>query len=182
MNIHTMISNYFHPMKSNSVFKMILALLLAGLAVTARAGSSEKSSDAIDLVRSIYKSDRQAFLTEALQLTDAEGKVFWPLYQSYRADIDKIGDGLVKLVLEYGDLYPNVSEADAKRLLKQYLALEEKLVKKRAWYFKRAAKKIPADKALQWAQLENRMDLVLRLQLAGTIPVVPAGKGDGGKQ
>jgi len=169
-------------MKPNTVFKLFLILLLTGLTAIARAGSAEPSTDAVDIVRSIYKGDRKAFLADAMQFTEAESEAFWPLYKSYRADIDKIGDELVKLVLEYRDLYPNVSEADANRLLKEYLSLEEKLVKKRSWYFKRAAKKIPADKALRWAQLENRMDLVLRLQLAGTIPLVPAGKEGGAKQ
>jgi len=167
-------------MKPNPVFKIILLAVLTALTMTARAGSTEKTTDVIDLVRSVYKADRQAFLADALQLTEAEGKTFWPLYKSYRADVDKIGDDLVKLVLEYGDLYPNVSEADARRLLKQYLGLEQKLVKKRSWYLKRAGKTLPADKVLRWAQLENRMDLGLRLQLAGTIPIVPADKGTGG--
>jgi hypothetical protein len=167
-------------MKSKLVFKCFLIALLTTLAPTPRAGATQSPTDAIDLVRSIYQTDRQAFVTEALQLTENEGKTFWPLYQAYRTDVDKIGDGLVKLVLEYADLYPNVSDADARRLLKEYLSLEQKLVKKRSWYLKRAGKALPADKVLRWAQLENRMDLGLRLQLAGTIPIVPLAKGAGG--
>ncbi len=167
-------------MKSNLVFKSFLVALLTTLALGPRAGATPSPTDAIDLVRSIYQGDRQVFLADALQLTEAEGKTFWPLYQSYRADVDKIGDGLVKLVLEYADLYPNVSDADARRLLKEYLALEQKLVKKRSWYLKRAGKTLPAAKALRWAQVENRMDLALRLQLAGTIPLVPTAKSAGG--
>ena len=125
-------------------------------------------------MRSLYQVDRQLFLADTLKLTEKEDAAFLPLYQSYRADIEKLGDGLVKLVLEYADAYPNVSEDRARKMLKQYLALEQKLAGKRAWYFKRAAKVLPAAKALRWAQLENRMDLGLRLQLAGTLPLVPA--------
>lgn len=168
-------------MKSNLVFQCFLVALLTTLVPTPRASATPSPTDAIDLVRSIYQTDRQAFVTEALQLTESEGKTFWPLYQAYRADVDKIGDGLVKLVLEYGDLYPNVSDADARRLLKEYLALEQKLVKKRSWYLKRAGKTLPAAKALRWAQVENRMDLALRLQLAGTIPIIPAPGASGAK-
>jgi hypothetical protein len=32
---------------------------------------------------------------------------------------------------------------------------------------------LSAAKALRWAQLESRMDLLLRLQLASAIPLVP---------
>jgi hypothetical protein len=90
--------------------------------------------------------------------------------------MDKLGDGLVKVVLEYADVYPNVPENRARQLLEDYTALEEKLVKKRVSYLKRGAKVLPATKVLRWAQVENRMDLALRLKLAGAVPIVPAAQ------
>jgi hypothetical protein len=142
----------------------------------ARAYAVENVTDTIEVVPATYQADRQGLLAENLELTESEGAAFWPLYRSYRADMDKLGDELVKLVLEYSDVYPNVPEARAQAMLEQYTDLEVKLAKKRAWYLKRAAKALPAAKALRWAQLENRMDLILRLQLAGTIPLVPAAQ------
>jgi hypothetical protein len=65
----------------------------------------------------------------------------------------------------------------ARQLLKDYTALEEKLAKTRAAYVRRAGKLIPAAKALRWAQVENRMDLMLRLQLASVIPLLPVNTG-----
>ena len=163
-------------MKSNSVIKAILITFVAALVTSASAGTAENLTDAVEIVRATYQADRQAFLAENLQLTESESTAFWQLYRTYRADLDKLGDGLVKLVLEYADVYPNVPEKRAQAMLKEYVALEQKLASKRAWYVKRAGKVIPAAKALRWAQLENRMDLGLRLQLAGIIPLVPADK------
>ena len=161
-------------MKSNSIIKANLIAVVAALVMSASAGAAENLTDAIEIVRATYRADRQAFLAETLQLTESESTAFWPLYRSYRADLDKLGDGLVKLVLEYADVYPNVPEKRAQAMLKEYSALEQKLASKRAWYLKRAGKVLPAAKALRWAQLENRMDLVLRLQLASAVPLVPA--------
>ena len=141
--------------------------------VSASAGAAENLTDAIEVVRATYKADRQVFLAETLQLTESESAAFWPLYRSYRAEMDKLGDGLVKLVLEYADVYPDVPEERAQAMLKEYSALEQKLASTRAWYLKRAGKVLPATKALRWAQLENRMDLVLRLQMADAVPLVP---------
>ena len=161
-------------MTSKLGLKTNLLVLLAVAAIFTRAEAAENITDAIEIVRATYRTDRQVVVAEALQLKESESAVFWPLYRSYRADIDKLGDGLVKLVLEYADVYPNVPEKRAQEMLKEYTALEQKLAGKRAWYFKRAGKLLPGAKALRWAQVENRMDLVLRLQLAGAIPVVPA--------
>jgi len=160
-------------MKSNPVVKTNLLALVAALVISASAGAADNLTDAVEIVRATYQADRQAFLAETLQLTESESAAFWPLYRSYRAEMDKLGDGLVKLVLEYADVYPNVPEKRAQAMLKQYSALEQKLASKRAWYLKRAGKVLPAAKALRWAQLESRMDLGLRLQLAGVIPLVP---------
>ena len=159
-----------------SLFALLALLTAALLPVQSRA--QDPIVDAIEVVRSVYQADRQAFVMDALQLNADETAAFMPLYEAYRRDIDNLGDDLVKLVLEYADYYPDVPADRAQRLLKQYTAIEKKLAGKRAWYFKRAGKLLPPAKALRWAQVENRMDLGLRLQLAGALPVVPTGKAN----
>ncbi|MBK9140163.1 MAG: hypothetical protein IPM17_15585 [Verrucomicrobia bacterium] len=153
--------------------KTNLFAAFAALAISFHSVVAGNVNDTIEVLRATYKADRQAILAETLQLTETESAAFWPLYRAYRADMDQIGDGLVKLVLEYGDVYPDMSESRAAEMLKEYLALEQKLASKRATYLKRAAKVLPATKTLRWAQLESRLDLALRLQLAGAIPMVP---------
>ena len=160
-------------MKFNPVFKTILIAALSFPLVSATVGAAESDTDAIKEIRSSNQADREAALKESLHLSAEEGAAFWPLYHSYRADMDALGDSLVKLVLEYADAYPNVPEDRARQLLKEYMGLEEKIVSKRAWYLKKANKVLPAVKVLRWAQLENRMDIALRLQLASVVPLVP---------
>jgi hypothetical protein len=159
-------------MKSITVVTTILTCSLIGLLVHP-CTAAENVADPIELVRDTYRIDRHTLVVEELQLNERESAAFWPLYRSYRNDMDKLGDSLVKLVLEYADVYPNVSEERAAKMLKDYAALEEKIVSTRSRYLKRAAKEVSPTKALRWAQLENRMDLSLRLQLAGAIPAIP---------
>jgi Cu/Ag efflux protein CusF len=149
-----------------------LLALPAQHAAAQPANAPSVTSD-IEVLRGQIKADRKVVIAEAMQLTGAESVAFWPLYRSYRAEMDKIGDGLVKLVLEYADAYPNVPEDRAKQLLKDYTALEKKLPDQRASYLKKFARILPASKVLRLAQLENRLDLALRLQLASAIPLAP---------
>lgn len=161
-------------MKTKRILINLLSLFVATVFQTqSRAG--DNLVDAMELVRTTYKTDRQALVAQEMHFTESESAAFWPLYRSYRADMDKIGDELVKLVLEYADVYPNVTEEKAASLLKQSAALEKKLLEKRQWYLKRVGKFLPAAKVLRWAQLESRMDLGLRLQLANAVPLVPTG-------
>jgi len=159
-------------MKSQKLLKTILLTVLGAALMPVQAETITNLNDTIELVRATYQKDRQAFIASKLGLAEKEEEKFRPLYKSYRTEMDKLGDELVKLVLEYGDYFPNVPEDRAAQLLKRYLELEDQLVDVRQKYVKRAAKIMPASKALRWAQLESHMDIALRLQLASRIPVI----------
>jgi hypothetical protein len=153
---------------------LLLGVAASLLALPAQDTAAQTATDEIEAIRDLLKADRKVVIAEAMQLTEAESAAFWPLYREYRAGMDKLGDGLVKLLLEYADAYPNLPENRAAKLLKDYLALEKDLVNVRAKRLKKIAKVLPASKVLRFAQLENRFDLVLRLQMASAVPLVPA--------
>lgn len=148
-------------------------LALPAQRAAAQPADAQSTTSQIEVLRGGLRADRKAAVAEAMQLTEAEGAGFWPLYHEYRADMDMLGDKLVELVLEYADAYPNVPEDRAKQLLKQYTTLEKKLADERASYLKKFARIMPAAKTLRFAQVENRLDLALRLQLASAIPLTP---------
>jgi hypothetical protein len=160
-------------MKLTKRLSTLLLTAALGLLNSVSSEAAENFDNTMTKARAGYRADREVLVAESLQLTASESEAFWPLYRAYRADMDALGDELVKLVLEYSDIYPNVPEDRAEQLLKRYTDLESKLAKKRESYLKRARKAMPPAKVLRWAQLENRMDLALRLQLAGAIPLVP---------
>jgi Cu/Ag efflux protein CusF len=152
---------------------LLLAVAASLLALPAQHAPAQTTTDEIEVLRGLLKADRKVVIADAMQLTDAEGNAFWPLYRDYRAEMEKIGDGIVKLVLEYADAYPDVPEDRAEKLLKDYLALEKDLVNVRAKHLKKITRALPASKVLRFAQLENRLDLALRLQMASVVPLTP---------
>ena len=153
----------------------VLAVAAGLLTLAAPCVAAQNVLDEIEVLRSSIKVDRKVIIAEGLQLTEAESATFWPLYRQYRAEMDTCADGIVELVLEYADIYPDVPEDRAKKLLKDYTAIEQKYANRRAWYLKKFSKVLPAVKAMRFAQLENRLDLAVRLQLASAIPLVPTG-------
>jgi hypothetical protein len=150
-------------------------ILLCGAILAAPQFSTFAQGDdeTIELVRGVIRADRQETVAEALQLTEAEGEKFWPLYHQYRAEMDRVGDGLVKLVHRYAFHYPNVPEDVAKSMLKELANLEKEQVATRSAFLKKFGKILPASKTLRFAQVENRLDLALRLELASGTPLVP---------
>ncbi len=149
---------------------LLIATALAGLVPSTVAQSDD---EILESARSLIRADRQAVVSETMQFTEAEAQAFWPVYQQYRAEMDQVGDGIKRLVLEYAGLYPDVPDARAKTMLKELAGLEKKQVSTRAKYLKKVAKVLPPAKTLRFAQVESRLDLAVRLELAADIPLVP---------
>lgn len=138
--------------------------------------SAQSDQDLIEVARSVITADRKAAVVAAMELTEAEGKEFWPLYHEYRVAMDKINDELTDLVLEYATFYPNIPELQAKQMLRSYTSLQQKHVTQRAAYLKKFSNVLPAAKALRFAQVETRLDLLVQLNLAAKIPLTPIGE------
>jgi len=154
------------------------SLSAAMLAVPLRHASAQTAQDLIEVARSIVTADRQAVVVSTMELTDTEGKDFWPLYHEYRSEMGKVTDELMNLVLEYAKLYPNIPEEQAKQMLKTYTSLQQRHVDKRTAYLKKFSKVLPAAKALRFAQVESRLDLLVQLHLAAVVPLTPVAGGN----
>ena len=153
--------------------KVSIVLLTAGLAMVAWQGNAQTVDNQIEVARGALKADRRATVAESMQFSQDEGKAFWPLYDQYRAEMEKQGDALLKLVKEYAQLYPNVPDERARAMLKEMGALEKNRLKTRNSYLKKIEKVISPAKTLRFAQVENRLDLALRLGIAANVPLVP---------
>lgn len=149
---------------------MVLGIWLAATGVV----WAQSARDSIEIIRADLKADRNALMADAMNLTEAESQAFWPLYRNYRSEVEKATDRLVKLVLEYADVYPNVPESKASEMLKQYAKVEADVLSIKRKYLKKFEKVLPASKVFRFAQLDNRFDLGTRLSLAASIPVLPA--------
>jgi hypothetical protein len=165
--------------------KASIILLTAGMAVLVWKGNAETAGNDIQAKRNAATVARKAAVAEELQITEQEGKAFWPLYQQYRVEVDKSGDALLALIKDYAQLYPNVPDDRAKVMINQLCDLEKQLVETRNSYLKKFQEVISPAKTLRFAQVESRLDLALRNGLASGVPLVPiegrlTGESDGG--
>ncbi|PYR40867.1 MAG: hypothetical protein DMF95_32435, partial [Acidobacteria bacterium] len=107
-----------------------------------------------------------------LRLTDEEAARFWPVYDRYQQDLAGVQDRLVKVIDDYTASFRNLSDEKAMKLVEDYLAAEADRAKVRRDHLAEFAKTIPGRKVARFYQIENKMDAVVRYDLAATIPVV----------
>ena len=112
-----------------------------------------------------------------LKLTDDEAAKFWPVYDRYQQEINAVGDRLVGVIQDYTTNFSTLSDDKAMKLVDDYLAVEADRVKVKRAYVDEFAKALPGRKVTRFYQIENKMDAVIRYDLAATIPVMEEEKG-----
>ena len=126
----------------------------------------------LDLLRDTIRANRKALIAVNLALTDEEAAKFWPSYDRYQTEMAAIGGRLAALVKVYIASFQNLSNETALQMTGDYLAGEADRIQVRRTYLGEFAKILPGRTVARFYQIENKMDAVLRYDLAATVPVV----------
>lgn len=126
----------------------------------------------LQAARTQIGADRQQVVTLSLPLTAQESDVFWPLYREYHSKISGLNDRFYQLVMNYAKSYPDVSNEQAAKFLKEYNDIDEDRVDLREKYAKKFLKVLPATKVARYLQIEHRLDTLEALDASSQIPLV----------
>ena len=151
------------------------AIFLAALAALALPALAEaQATSNMEILRQKVKADKKLLVAQNMQLTDAEAKAFWPVYDAYQDDLQKINQQVGKAIAEYADAYNKgpVPNETAKKLLRQTFAIEEAELKLKRSYVPKLEKALPAAKVARYVQIENKIRAAIRYELAEAIPLV----------
>jgi hypothetical protein len=156
--------------------KMTAAAFLFGVALTAMAPcvAQDKVPDLTDMesLRKSLNADKKALVESVLNLTPAEAKKFWPIYDAYQRGLDAsdrqrtvVLEGLIARDRPASDLY-------AKSLAVQTIAADEAEIKARRTLHNRVMRALPARKAARYLQLEAKARALQAYDIAVMFPLV----------
>jgi hypothetical protein len=151
----------------------VALLLFAPLtcSVNAIAQSQDASVDSyIESVRADLHADKVAIITKAMNFNDKDGAAFWPIYKKYSYDLSKVDDQRVQLIKEYAQEYNTLTDAQAKDMADRLFKYQSARLDVKKKYFKEFNKVLPAVTVVKFYQLENRLELLVNLQLASDLP------------
>jgi hypothetical protein len=154
------------------------ALAQSGLEKPAGAASAADQPDAgnlrafIELARSDIKTQKAIIIAENLPMTEEEAAEFWPVHHDYEAELTKLNDQKLALIVRCADSYKTMTDKEATELAKASFGLEEKKTDLKRKYFKKFSKVMPATKAVRFFQLENQLNMVLDLRVAASLPLI----------
>ncbi len=154
----------------SSVRALAVAVLL-GLAAVASTAQTVKET--LDINRQAVETQRRVLVSGALPLTDAEARGFWPLYDDYEKQRRPIDERANRLVADFVASAASLSDAQAKAMLAEALAVDEGRLKVRRDFMERMGKVIPPRKLVRFFQIENKLDSVVRADISKQIPLAP---------
>lgn len=150
---------------------LLTGVVSAGWAQT-KPAAGDKPANNLQIIHEKLKADKKLIVSKYMELTEAEAKSFWPVYEEYQTDLQKIYERMGSLLKSYAAEYKSLTDEKAKTLLDDWLALERDDAKRRQSYVPKILKALPGKKAARYVQIENEYRLLLDYDLATTVPLV----------
>jgi hypothetical protein len=165
----------FHSRKEEHMKKLLWPLIAAFAFIASPGYAQDKSADMnMQILRDKLKADKKVIVAANMQLTDAEAKAFWPIYDAYQTDLKVINERLGKAIIAYAEAYQAgpIADGPAKKFLDEAIAIDDAEAKLRKDYAAKLTGAIPAAKAARYLQIESKIRAVIRYEMAAAIPLV----------
>ena len=156
--------------------KLIKAVILcvAALAATPTFAQDPSADSNMQILLNKVKADKKMVIAANMELSETEGKAFWPIYEAYQKDLQGINDRLGRAILVYADAYnkKELTNDRAKKLIDEALAIDQDELTLRRTYVARLNHFLATKKVARYLQIENKIRAALRYELAAVIPLV----------
>jgi len=163
-------------MKVKSRTTMVLTILGMAMAMVVPAMSQDKPADNMQIVLEKIRADKKLLVAESMQLTEAEAKAFWPVYDQYQDELFLLRARTAQLIKDYAEAYEKMSNDTAKKLMDELMSIEALGPKLRQAYLPKFRKVLPETKVVRYYQIENKINAALMYELASKIPLLKAAK------
>ena len=138
--------------------------------------AQEKPTDNMQIVIEKVRADKKLLVAENMQLTEAEAKAFWPVYDQYQDELFLLRTRTLKLITDFADAYEKMSNETAKKLMDEFITIESLGPKLRQTYLPKFRKVLPEVKVVRYYQIENKIQAALFYEFAANIPLMKTAK------
>jgi polyhydroxyalkanoate synthesis regulator phasin len=152
----------------------VTALMVVIAAFPVPALSQVRPADNMQILRDKVKADKKLLIATNMELTEAEAKGFWPVYEGYQKKLTAINQRMVKLIESYAADYQanTLTDEKAKKLTDELVAIGKAEAELQAASVPKLSKVLPPKKVARYLQIENKIRAVVKYELANAVPLV----------
>jgi hypothetical protein len=156
------------------MYRLMCCVVVGAMMAAVPALAQPVSDSNMEILKEKLKADKKLLIASNMDLTDAEAKQFWPLYDAYQKDLEAINKQLGQTIKDYADAFNKgtIPNDTAKKLLNDALSVEEQEVKLKRSNAEKLGKVLPATKVARYIQLETKIRSLIKFEMAQQIPLV----------
>jgi Spy/CpxP family protein refolding chaperone len=160
------------------VAALTLASGLWALAAHAQPSSAQPPAapaagpNTVESVRLAMRSDKRGLVERNMQLTPGEAAKFWPIYDEYQQELDRIVQRQNRVLLDYIHGEDTMTDANAKRILREVMRADGDEQRLREKELRKLLSVLPARKAVRYIQIENKLRTIQRYDVAERFSLV----------
>lgn len=143
-----------------------LLICTLGLNRLALAQTSQKQLDI-----AAARAQRKATVGANMNLTPDEASKFWPVYDAYEAQMDRIEDRHVKELKEFAAKYQNYTDADAKKKLDEVMAIQQARLDVQRDFIPKFLAVVSQIKVTRFYQIDNKIQALIQCDIAQLVPL-----------
>jgi len=160
--------------------KIIKTVILLAVAMCIMAPAFAQSASADDpaynmqILREKIKADKKLVVAANMQLTEAEAKAFWPVYEAYQKGLDVINRRTVEMIKTYADDWnaKTMDNEKARKMISTFISIQMDEMLMMQSYSWELNSLLPSTKVARYLQIENKIRAIIKYELAAQIPLI----------
>lgn len=146
--------------------QIVLIFLVSSVIMNAQ------NSEVNELTREAIKANRKVIVAQNMNLTKTELEKFWPVYEGYQLELERLNNRTIKQIEEYAKYYKYLSDEKAETMLIEFFDIREEKLKIRKSYLDRFKAVLSPKRVFRYYQVENKLEAIIRHDMAREIPLV----------
>jgi len=154
---------------------LILVVVLSSpvVAQTVEVKAKPLSDADIQLLRQDIQTQKNQIVRDTMKFSEPEAAAFWPIYKEYAGEQQAIAAKRWNVIVDYAQNIEKMDDNKAHDLSQRMFAIDDDFQGLKKRYYPRFEKALGAKRAAKFYQVDNRLSLIVNLQLSSEIPLIP---------
>jgi len=147
--------------------KMLLLFVLFAFA----SAYAQDVQSYIELLKSDVKTGKKQIITEVMKFTEQESEAFWPIYNEFEHELEKLGDKRLANIKDFAENFSNMTDPKADELIKNSFSFLEDRQSLNKKYYNKFAEAVTPTTAAKYMQVEHAIQLILDIGILANLPL-----------
>jgi len=130
------------------------------------------AQDEVKEIQKEWGKDKKELVGMAMDLSSADAAKFWPLYDKYEKERQKLGRERLRIYADYADNLESLTNAKTDEIITRLFKNDAALTKLHQQYYTSIKTKLNAKQAAKFIQIESYFNIAIRSAVQDELPYI----------